>query len=126
MIQEQGAVAIGELPRAQQGAKEVSSGGDSYFMPSRPGQFWSSGDLLLLLVPEGLGAIHGLWATSAALGARAAGLSGHRNAKGRQHFQGWGMGPGGKDAPAVKCWSIADDKQQTGKGRNGSKIPAMI
>jgi len=32
-------VAVVELAGAEQGAKEVSSGGDSYFTPSRPDQF---------------------------------------------------------------------------------------
>lgn len=60
IVQEQQGIAIGELPRAQQGAKEVSSGGDSNFKPSRPGQARSSRDLLLSLVPEGNREICGL------------------------------------------------------------------
>lgn len=34
-------------------------------------------------------------------------------------------GSGGRDPPAVKCWSIAGEKQQKGKGRDRSKTPAM-
>lgn len=48
----------------------------------------SSGDLLLLLVPEGNREICGLWAPSEMPAARA----GHRNAESRQNSQGWGMG----------------------------------
>lgn len=68
MTQEQRAVAIGELCRVQQGAKEVSSGGDSYFVPSRPGQFpviWGLAPSQRNKVPEGIREVCGLWAPSA-------------------------------------------------------------
>lgn len=74
MTQERRAVAIGELARVQQGAKEVSSGGDSYFTPSRPGQFlvtWGLAPSRRTKVSESVRDVRGLWAPSATLAARA-------------------------------------------------------
>lgn len=42
--------------------------------------------------------------------------------------QGMGthQGSGGMNSAVVECWNAAGDKQQKGKERDGSKIPAAI
>lgn len=112
-LPEQRAAAVGELPWALQGAKEVSSRSDSYFRSSRSCQCLVIWDLAPFLVPEGLREIHGLWAPSAMPGDREWGLT--RDIRG-----------GSGDMSSPLGWNAVGDKQQNGKERDGSKIPAAI
>lgn len=106
IIQEEGAVAIGDLPRVQQGAKEVSSGGDSYFMPSRPGQF-----------PV-------IWGLAVSLGPREyqgdSWADGMVKAGSTARDGEWGSA--GRDCSVVKCWCMAGDSSERAKGAMGLKL----
>lgn len=108
----------------QPGAKEVNSRGDSYFVPSRPGQFPVVWGLAPSLGPRGhqgdLWAVGNACSESQLLAPPDAGML---RAGSTARDGEWGSG--GRDPPAVKGWSIAGEKQKKGKGRGGSKTPAM-
>lgn len=85
------------------------------------GSSQSSGDLLLLSVPEGdlwpVGTICDAWSQSRLPAPRDTGMP---RTTSTSRDEEWGSG--GRDAPAMKCWSIAGEKQQKCKGRDGSKL----
>lgn len=88
----------------------------------------SSGDLLLLLAAEGYQG--DLWAvgtvSDACSESRLPDPPDTGMPRGGSTGRDGEWGSGGRDFTAVKCWSIAGDKQQKGKGRDGSETPATI